>query len=1104
MNQREQGGEMANDFLFPDDLETLDPAVDRLIKLETERQARKLIMIPSESYTPRAVRQALGSVFTNVYAEGYPLPETRWMTEEQILDYEAQMAFYKRYGDLRYYMGVEYADIAEALARRRCAEAFATDSIPADRIYVNVQPLSGSPANIAVYEALLREGDTIMGMDLTHGGHLTHGSPANVSGQRYHTVFYRVDPQTELLDYDQIRDLARKHRPRIIVAGYTSYPRAPDWQAFREIADEVGAYLLADIAHVAGMVIAGAYPTPLGYAHVITFTTHKTLCGPRGACILTTDPLIARRIDHAVFPGLQGGPHVNKFVAMAVAFRLARTERFRALQHQIVTNAKVLAEALEEEGLRVPYGGTDSHLLLVDCKTIKGPFGEPLLGDTAARVLDHVGIVCNRNTIPGDPSPALASGIRLGTPWVTQRGFREPEMRELAHLIAETLKAIRPYTYPGRRGPVYRGKVEFDTLEEARLAVAELAEKAAVDYPVECTGYPHHCLLTDIRPPESDWSLVEIEGNATPAFLEMALVEPVTDLEPNATRSVTLLEANGEVMARGFLVRPDFLYHRYRLIVPTDRLQRVLTWLRDLSDGYVLFDPHDLQAKLPGPVVVRNLGATTPPIEIGSQDEGRDRDVAERKGAGGRKGAIELRPYDPLTYKPYYIGLSAHRDAEPRGEPLPRFEWEEPEEAPLRRTPLYETHKRLGAKMVPFAGWEMPLRYGQVLEEHRAVREAAGLFDVGHMGIFEVSGPLAAPFLDLVTTNDVNRLRPGRSHYGFLLDPEGRVIDDLLVYMRGPGRYMLVVNAANTAKDWAWLNAVNEGKVQIDPDRPWVRSPFRADLVDLRAPDQEHNWRVDLALQGPRSRDVLLAWLEASPQGPATEEIRGRLLGMRRTDLIEVEWPWPDAPGGVFDLIIARTGYTGEPMGFEIFVHPDWAPLLWDLLLQFGKPLGLRPVGLAARDSLRIEAGLPLYGHELAGPLDLRPDDAGLEGYVKLYKPFFVGRTAFRAHAARRKMEVIRFRLKEQNVPMPNQGDRVLDRRGRVIGQVTSCARDTEGYLLGMAYVDRRFAKPGEEIHVLAAARKPTEKPLEELEIGDRVALASEGVVLERFLHKAG
>jgi len=1075
------------DFLFRDDLERLDPAVAQLIELEAERQARKLILIPSESYTPRAVRQALGSVFTNIYAEGYPPPETRWMTEEQIVDYEAQMAFYKRYGDLRYYMGVEYADVAEALARRRCAEAFATETVPADRIYVNVQPLSGTPANIAVYEALLKPGDTIMGMDLTHGGHLSHGSPANVSGQHYRPVFYRVDPQTELLDYDQIAALAREHRPKIIVAGYTSYPRVPDWARFRQIADEVGAYLLADIAHVAGMVIAGAYPTPLGYADVITFTTHKTLCGPRGACVLTTDPLIARRIDHAVFPGLQGGPHVNKFVAMAVAFRLARTESFRALQHQIVANAKALARALQEEGLRVPHGGTDTHLLLVDCKTIRGPFGEPLLGDTAARVLDHVGIVCNRNTIPGDPSPALASGIRLGTPWVTQRGFREPEMRQLARLIAQTLKAIQPYTYPGRRGPVHRGKVDFDALEEARLAVAELAAKAEIDYEVRCTGYPHHCLLTDIRPPEGRWGLVELEGNAIAAFLDMALVEPIGDLEPGTLRPATLLEADGKVMTRGFLVRPGFGHQRYRLIVPTDRMQRVLAWLRDLSDGYVLFDPHDLQAKLPGPVVVRNVGATDAPKE-----------------------PLPEGPFTPpLSAKPYYIGLSTHREQEPRGEPLLPFEWDgdlhkSNRTAPLQRTPLYEAHKRLGAKMVPFGGWEMPLRYGAVLEEHRAVRRAAGLFDAGHMGIFEVSGPFSAAFLDLVTTNDVNRLRPGRSHYGFLLDPEGRVIDDLLIYMRAPGRYMLVVNAANTDKDWAWLNAVNEGEVQIDPDRPWARPSFRAQLLNLRAPDQEYNWRVDLALQGPRSRDILLAWLDASPQGPATDEIRSRLLGMRRTELIEVKWPWPDAPGGVFDLIIARTGYTGESMGFEIFVHPDWATLLWSLLLQFGRPFGLQPAGLAARDSLRIEAGLPLYGHELAGPLDLRPDDAGLEGYVKLYKPFFVGREAFRAHTAQRKMEIIRFRLNEKNVPMPNQGDRVVDRRGRVIGQVTSCAQDTEGHLLGMAYVDRRFAKPGEEIHVLATARKPTEKPLETLEVGDRIPLASEGTVLERFPRRRG
>jgi glycine hydroxymethyltransferase len=1069
-----------DDFLFRDDLTSLDPAVSGLIDLEAERQARKLIMIPSESYTPQAVREALGSVFTNIYAEGYPLPETRWMTEGQILDYEAQMAYYRRYGDLRFYMGVEYADIAEALARRRCAEAFATDDISADRIYVNVQPLSGAPANVAVYQALLRDGDTILGMDLAHGGHLTHGSSVNVSGKRYESVAYRVDPRTELLDYDEIERLAVEHRPRVIVAGYTSYPRVPNWAKFRQIADRVGAYLLADIAHVAGMVIAGAYPTPLGHAHVISFTTHKTLAGPRGACILTTDPLISRRIDRAVFPGLQGGPHVNKFAAMAVAFRLAMTEAFHELQHQTVTNAKALARALQEEGLRTPYGGTDTHLLLVDCTTVEGPLGDPLLGDTAARVLDHVGIVCNRNTIPGDTSAALASGIRLGTPWVTQRGFREPQMRELAQRIAQTLKAIQPYTYPGHDGPIYRGKVDFDALEDARLAMAALARQAAIDYEVRCTGYPHHCLITDTQPPEGDWGLLEVEGNVVFPFLAHVVVEPVEALDVGTFKPVTLLETDGRLMTRGFISQPGFRRQRYRLVVPGSKVQRVLAWLRDLSDGYVLFDPHDLQAKLPGPVVVRNLGATEAP-----------------------DGPLPEGPFEPpLSPKPTYIGLSAHRDTEPAGDPLLPFDWEaeEAEEAPLRHTPLHEVHEALGANFVPFAGWEMPLRYGPVLDEHRAVRGAAGLFDVGHMGIFEASGPFAASFLDLVTTNDVNRLRPGQSHYTFLLDPQGRVIDDLIVYMRAPGRYMLVVNAANTAKDWAWLNAVNEGEVRIDLQRPWARSCARAELADLRAPENESEWRIDLALQGPRSRDILLSWLDAAPQGPATAEIRGRLLGLRRTELIEVEWPWPDAPGGVFDLIVARTGYTGESRGFEIFVHPDWAPQLWELLLEFGETFGLRPAGLAARDSLRIEAGLPLYGHELAGPLDLRPDDAGLMGYVKLYKPFFIGREAARAHFTDREMAVVRFRLNERGVPKPDQGDRITDRRGRVIGEVTSCARDTEGQMVGMACLDRRFADVGQEIFVFGTARKPSDKPLEDLELGDHVVLATEATVLERFL----
>ena len=429
---------------FTSDLNSTDPAVAGLIGYEAERQARKLILIPSESQAPAAVREALGSVFQNIYAEGYPDPGLHGLNEEAILDYEIQLAGYRRNSDQRYYKGVEYADILETLTRRRVSEAFAANGIPPEEIWANVQPLSGSPANSAVYAALVAPGSTVMGMDLLHGGHLTHGSPANRSGKLYNIVSYGIDPQTERLNYDAIEELARQHKPKMIIAGYTSYPWMPDWARFRRIADAVGAYLLADISHIAGMVAAGVVASPVGHAHVITFTTHKTLYGPRGACILTTDKKLAQKIDSAVFPGEQGGPHVNAIAGMAVTFKLARTPGFARLQQQIVDNAAHLAAALETYGLRIPYGGTDTHMLLVDCKSVRaatgvspdGRKGTPLMGDPAARMLDLAGIVLNRNTIPGDKSARVPSGIRLGTPWITQRGFLAPEIERLAEIIA--------------------------------------------------------------------------------------------------------------------------------------------------------------------------------------------------------------------------------------------------------------------------------------------------------------------------------------------------------------------------------------------------------------------------------------------------------------------------------------------------------------------------------------------------------------------------------------------------------------------------------------------------------------------------------------------
>src|SRR5512136_1571367 len=458
----------SDDFLFRGELEELDPYVAHLIEGEATRQARKLIMIPSESYAPQAVRQALGSVFNNVYAEGYPPLRATRESEALLSDDEYQLAYYRRYSDRRFYKGVEFADIVEALAGRRIAQCFATDAVPAEAIHANVQPLSGSPANLGVYDAFMKAGDVLMGLDLFQGGHLTHGSEFNISGKRYRVASYGVDPKSERLDYDQIMELALKHKPRVIVAGYTSYSWAPDWKAFRRIADAVGALLVADIAHTAGLAIAGVYPSPVGIADITVFTTHKTLGGPRGAVILTTDEDKANKIDAAIFPGAQGGPHVNKFAAMAVAFKLARTEQFKQLQRLTVENARALSDAFKARGLRVAYGGTDTHIVVLNVSAVKSNTGFTLRGEMAARILDLAGIVINKNTIPGDVKTALASGVRFGTPWVSQRGLRPADMEAIADIVHKVVTNIKPFAYFGLAGELPRGKIDLDVLEAAR------------------------------------------------------------------------------------------------------------------------------------------------------------------------------------------------------------------------------------------------------------------------------------------------------------------------------------------------------------------------------------------------------------------------------------------------------------------------------------------------------------------------------------------------------------------------------------------------------------------------------------------------------------
>lgn len=381
-------------------LQVVDPEIFEVIRLETKRQTEKLELIASENFVSLAVLEAMGSPLTNKYAEGYP--------------------------GRRYYGGCEHVDVAEELAIERAKKLFGAD-------HANVQPHSGAQANQAVYYALLKPEDTVLGMDLSHGGHLTHGSRVNMSGAWFNFVHYGVDRETELLDYDQVRALAKRHKPKLIVAGASAYPRIIDFKLLREIADEVGAYLMVDMAHIAGLVAAGVHPSPVPYAHVVTTTTHKTLRGPRGGMILTCREL-AKDIDKAVFPGIQGGPLMHVIAAKAVALQEALKAEFKTYQEQVVKNAKALASGLKERGFVLVSGGTDNHLILVNVKA------RGFTGRDAEKLLDDVGVTVNKNTIPFETeSPFVTSGIRLGTPALTTRGLKEQEMDQIAAIISDTL-----------------------------------------------------------------------------------------------------------------------------------------------------------------------------------------------------------------------------------------------------------------------------------------------------------------------------------------------------------------------------------------------------------------------------------------------------------------------------------------------------------------------------------------------------------------------------------------------------------------------------------------------------------------------------------------
>ena len=383
-------------------LDVVDTEIQEAINKELSRQRDKLEMIASENIVSKAVMQAQGSVLTNKYAEGYP--------------------------GKRYYGGCEYVDVVEQLAIDRAKKLFGAE-------YANVQPHSGAQANTAVYFALLQPGDTILGMNLTDGGHLTHGSPVNISGKYFKIIPYGVDKETERIDYDELERLAKEHQPKLIVGGASAYSRIIDFERMAQIAKSVGAYFMVDMAHIAGLVAAGLHPSPVPYADVVTTTTHKTLRGPRGGLILCRDAEFGKQFNKAIFPGIQGGPLMHVMAAKAVAFKEALSDEFKVYQQQVLDNAKALADELVKKRFRIVSGGTDNHLMLVDLRS------KNITGKEAQFLLDEIGITANRNTIPFEPlSPFVTSGIRLGTPALTTRGLKEDDIREVADIIADVIE----------------------------------------------------------------------------------------------------------------------------------------------------------------------------------------------------------------------------------------------------------------------------------------------------------------------------------------------------------------------------------------------------------------------------------------------------------------------------------------------------------------------------------------------------------------------------------------------------------------------------------------------------------------------------------------
>lgn len=1000
-------------FLFEGTLDDVDPAIARVTAFEEARQVAKLIMIASESAAPTAVREALATVFTDLYAEGYPAARMSHESEDLLADVPYQTAYHERYSDRRYYKGTEFADIVEALAQDRIRGLFAPNryaannsSIGPDQIQANVQPLSGANANTAVYLGLLQPGDTIMGLNLAHGGHLSHGSPVNISGKLFKVISYGVDPATGRIDYDEAERLALEHNPRMLVAGASAYPWFIDFARLRRICDALPrkAYLLADVSHPSGLVVAGLFPNPVGIADVTTFTTHKTLIGPRAAVILTTNEALARRIDRAVFPGLQGGPHINTIAALAVAFKIAQTPEFNELQATIVKNAVALAETLERRGLTIGYGGTETHLLMVDLRTIVTESRVPLNGDVAARILDLAGIVCNKNTIAGDLSANYPGGIRLGTPWISQRGLTPADMATLGGVIADVIHGIRTFSYFDQDDSAARGKISAAVLKASQAAIADLIARRAVG-PNRPDGslerYSPTPIAIDDRP------VLEVSGRRARAFLDQASTADIVSLAEGEAVAADFLDGDGSQLASAGIVRlrPDhFGLERYAIAIDAARLSDLEWWLGALSSGLVLFDDSDPWAKIDGPVAVKTRSETLSLTE-----------ESALRGAGVGPSSTDLT-------KVYFVGQRALARQSVSVASRPTYVAAAPASIP-QSSPINDG-SRASTESTP-DGWTMPRAYGDPVSELKALREGAGLVDETSLGVTEIAGPDARRFLDLITTNDLSFLGVGGAQYTFLLDPDGEIITDGILYRPTLDHFWLTTAPALTSRATTWLAAAVSGSYLVDCDLPSRTLPSQVALRSLRdAPGEDA--RVVLGLAGPNALAALRLVAD-------TAEDRRKLGRIRRFNLGSIRLSGTT-------VTVSRTGHTGGTNGYEIFVSPIRALPLWNAIMAKGTELGIHPVGWDAWRTAGIVAGLPFAGHEVSGSVDLSPVQAGFGREVQAHKPYFVGRRSLLDQPYPPASEIVRFKYQGIDGQAPNDGASIVGDGGDSIGTVTSVA----------------------------------------------------------------